>query len=117
MPESTAEMAAAVSRATTGPDTPNSISVRRPASAAVACPLGVLALLGLYAGLIIYVLSWHPMPKPDGPDSARRLWFLGWTGLLCVACMALVALSQFFSRVDATAGPGHIQLGGANDRG
>lgn len=112
MPESTAEMAGALSRATSGADTPNALRVRRPTTLAQWCQVGVLMQLGMIAAAIVYVLAFHRLPVPDGPDSGARLHWLGWIGLTCVVVMGAVALSQFFSRVDASAGPGSIHLGG-----
>ena len=115
MPEDIGATAEALSRATSGPDTPNDIKVRRPSTAAVACQVIALIAACIFAAAIIAILAWKPMPPPPGDDH-QRLFFLGWMGLACIACIALSGLSQFRGRVEASAGPGHLELGGADER-
>lgn len=98
----------AISAATSGPETPNRMSVKRPITLAVWCSVGALAACLIFAAWIITILAYFPAWPQLESVTLRRLFFLGYMGLGLVACIPIVALSQFLFKIDASVGPAHI---------
>ena len=113
-PETTAQLAAAVSSAVEGPT--SSVTTGRPVKEAVrtlfiamGCVLvGVAAIIGLTG----WPYPWGPAPQPQAVV-LQRLVILKWIGLaLCVdiAIIVFAFSTPFVGRVEASAGGNSIKL-------
>ncbi len=101
----------AVSDAATGSGNPAKVRASRPVGLALACAAGAGAAAVAFAGWLIDILAFQHWPA-NADLQHQRVWFLGWMGLACIACIALSNLALFYGRAVVSAGPAHIEVGG-----
>jgi len=116
MAESTQVLAAAVSSAVTGPDTPNAITTSRPAKEAIwVLLIAMWSMQGIAIGVVVIIgaalyLGLWPDAMKDGLAKG-----LVWIALAALAFGGLVSVGLISSRigqVKASAGPVNVDLTG-----
>lgn len=104
--------AAATAAAVTGEGTPDTVKVTKPAQSAVWSLFLALAIICVVVGSVIAILTWAPW-QPG--SEMRRIWFIGWIGIVAVGCIPLIVFalaSPWVGQVKATAGPVSIDASG-----
>lgn len=105
---------AAAADAVTGPGTPDTVKVTRPATGAiwaVFAGMGATNVLSLLFGGAILFGGWADTPAA----TQQRLWYLGWALLICVGCNGLFALalaSPWVGKVSAQAAGNSLSIEG-----
>lgn len=116
MSERVSDMAAAVSQGVRGPDSPDNLLVRRPATEALRALMAALAGAEAMMLIVIADLSWWGW---TAATEALRIHYVGALGVIAAFCAILVVAAfamPTIGRVEASAGPGHIALGEGGGR-
>ena len=111
MPEETARIADALSRATTGAETPNAMRVRGPSLMATICQAGALFAACVFAAwtfVLLDAVAHHPLVNVELLE--RIVTSLAWMGGASIGCVALSGLSQFFSHITGEVGGNRIEV-------
>jgi hypothetical protein len=116
MPESTSDIAQAVSAAVTGPGTPDGVTIKRAAAPVLWAVFGALGLVLLGVAVVIAVLAYGPWWHDSEPVALARIAGLKWIGwLLCgdvVLLVAAIALPGGIGKIEASAGANSVKIEG-----
>ncbi len=117
MAEDTAAIAASLSAATTGPSTPDHLTVGRPSRESVWTLILTQSIVCVLALIMVYILGWGAWSATDSVALAR-IHYLGLGLLLAIGAVWVVVIalaSSRLGRVDASAGSNHIAIEGRDD--
>jgi hypothetical protein len=113
MVETTSDILAATSAATSGNSTPNNVSVTRPTKESVWTLYGGIILSGGLAVLVIACLAWW-VKWPEGVAGSRVNWLgiMGCMGSIGVPITIIALASSRIGQVKATAGDKTVEIDG-----
>lgn len=107
----TKETAAAARAMVTGPGTPDTATVTKPAKGPFVAIAVALAVACVFGTAIICILAWF-VPWPASV-AGLRVHFLGWMGLLSIGCIPVVVLAfatPWIGKISASAGAYGVSL-------
>jgi hypothetical protein len=108
--ETTAAIADGLSRATTGPGTPDHMEVTRPSREGIWTIFVAMILVLALAAHVTWTLGWGEWPAIVAAD---RIKYLGWIGLFAIFCIMLLVCAVCGSRlgsVKASAGASGVNV-------
>lgn len=111
-PESTTAIAAGLSSATTGADTPTAMTISRPAKEPLQALFTAMVAVMVQGAALTGILTFCNWPVATAP---ARILYLGLSLIAAQICLALIVIafvSSRIGRVDASVGQNHIELSG-----
>lgn len=112
MSDNLADTAERVAASVSGPSTPDSVRVARPAGASVGTLFVILVVGCAIVGTVIAVLGWHAWPAAAAGDRITWLGRIGLGGVACIIAVAVAFASPWLGKISASAGVGSLSVEG-----
>jgi hypothetical protein len=112
MVETTSDILAATSAATSGNSTPNNVSVTRPTKESVWTLYGGMMLSGAIGALVIAILAWDKWPDAVAGSRVNWLGIMGCMAVIGTPITVIALASSRLGQVKATAGDKTVEIDG-----